>query len=69
MAARSASTCAFLRDGGMSENGRAMGCSVRLRTSRGIMHGLNRARMHGEKRDILKFGMAFCRKNLVVCKE
>ena len=27
------------------------------------------ARMHGEKRDILKFGMAFCRKNLVVCKE
>ncbi len=24
---------------------------------------------HGEKRDILKFGMAFYKKNLVVCKE
>ena len=24
---------------------------------------------HGEKRDILKFGMAFYKKNLVVCKD
>ena len=24
---------------------------------------------HGEKRDILKFGMAFYKKNLVVCKK
>ncbi len=24
---------------------------------------------HGEKRDILKFGMAFCKKNLVVCRD
>ncbi len=24
---------------------------------------------HGEKRDILKFGMAFYKKSLVVCKE
>lgn len=41
------------------------------RPEQALQHGGTSAaaRMHGEKRDILKFGMAFCRKNFVVCKE